>query len=203
MSSSHVGFGRRVGALVRDTVEAVVLAVVLFLVLQVFVQNTVVEGSSMRPNFADKEHLLVSKIAYRIGEPQRGDVVVFHAPGIPDKDFIKRVIAVPGETVALRDGIVLIDGLPLVEPWAPLFDASTFSPYEVPDGHVFVLGDNRANSNDSRVFGAKGVTGLQEPAVPLDLLVGRAWLSVWPVDTLGFVRPDEPGPGRTVEAAFP
>lgn len=183
-------WGRRLGTLARDTVEAVVLAVVLFLVLQVFVQNTVVEGQSMQPNFVDREHLLVSKMAYRIGEPRRGDVVVFHAPGIPDKDFIKRVIGLAGETVELRRGVVFIDDQPIAEPWVPRLDSSSFGPYVIPDAHLFVLGDNRPDSNDSRVFGRLADTGLDEPAVPMDLVVGRAWITVWPMDRLGVVRAD-------------
>lgn len=174
--------------LVRDVVEAVALAVVLFLVLQLFIQNTVVEGQSMQPNFVDREHLLVSKIAYRLGDPARGDVVVFHAPGTADKDYIKRVIALPGETVEIRAGTVYINGEPIEEPWAPVQDRSDFGPYVVPTEHLFVLGDNRANSNDSRVFGQMPGTGLTEPAVPLDLIVGRAWITLWPADRIGVVR---------------
>ena len=189
-------WGRRLGTLVRDTVEAAVLAVVLFLVLQVFVQNTVVEGSSMLPNFVDREHLLVSKMAFRLGEPKRGDVVVFHAPGIPDKDFIKRVIGLAGETVEVRIGVVYINNQPIEEPWRPRGDRSSFGPYLVPAAHLFVLGDNRPDSNDSRVFGRLPDTGLNEPAVPIELVVGRAWITVWPMDRLGIVRADRPsGPG--------
>ncbi len=193
------GWGRRLGGLARDTVEALVLAVVLYVILQVFVQNTVVEGSSMQPNFVDSEHLLVSKLAYMKGAPHRGDVVVFRVPGLGGEDFIKRVVALPGETVELRDGVVFVDGAPLEEPWAPSADTSDFGLYRVPPGHVFVLGDNRADSNDSRVFGraASGLPGLDEPAISLDLVVGKAWLTVWPLQSVGLVRADAPGPGRS------
>jgi signal peptidase I len=173
--------------LVRDVVEAVLLAVVLFLVLQFFVQNTVVEGQSMQPNFVDREHLLVSKLAYRMGEPKRGDVVVFRAPGTADKDYIKRVIGLPGETVELRSGVVHVDGAAIEEPWSPVPDTSDFGPYQVPSDHLFVLGDNRPNSNDSRVFGRLADTGLTQPAIPLDLVVGRAWVVLWPADRIGMV----------------
>jgi signal peptidase I len=181
------GWGRRLGTLARDTLEAVVLALVLFAVLQVFVQNTVVEGDSMEPNFVDREHLLVSKMAYRWGVPARGDVVVFHAPELPDKDYIKRVIGLPGEIVELRRGEVYVDGAPIEEPWLPRADRSSFGPYAVPAGHVFVLGDNRAYSNDSRAFGRVPGTGLANPAVPMELVVGRAWVIVWPIDRVGLV----------------
>jgi signal peptidase I len=189
------GLARHLGTLLRDTLEAVGLAVVLFFVLQLFVQNTVVEGSSMVPNFVDQEHLLVNKLAYRVGEPKRGDVVVFHAPGSAKKDFIKRVIALPGETVEIRDGRVEVDGQPIDEPWGPRLDESDFGPVEVPPESYFVLGDNRANSNDSRIFGSMAGSAEVRGSVPRGSIVGRVWMSVWPLNRLGPVRADSPTPG--------
>ena len=182
------GLASRLGGFLRDLIEAVVLAVVLFFALQYVVQNTVVEGSSMHPNFVNREHLLVNKLAYRRSEPMRGDVVVFRSDEPSGKEFIKRVIGLPGDTVELREGAVYIDGQPLAEPWLPIVDESDFPPYQVPLGHYFVLGDNRANSNDSRVFGTGyGTQGFEEHAVPEQLIVGKVWLSVWPMDTWGIV----------------
>jgi signal peptidase I len=197
------GLARHLGTLIRDTLEAVGLAVVLFLVLQLFVQNTVVEGSSMVPNFVDQEHLLVNKLAYRVGEPKRGDVVVFHAPGVARKDFIKRVIALPGETVELNDGVVLVNGGTIDEPWAPRFDDSDYGPYTVPQESYFVLGDNRGNSNDSRVFGNMAAGDEAQPAIPRDRIVGRVWLSVWPMERWGVVRADSPDAGAETEGLAP
>ena len=182
----------RLGALVRDLIEAVVLAAVLFLVLQFALQNTIVEGASMEPNFVDRQWLLVNKLAYRLGEPQRGDVIVFHAPDQPDKDFIKRVIALPGETVTLRSGRVNIDGQDLGEPWQPWHDESAYGPYEVPENQYFVLGDNRPRSNDSRTWNGAG------GALEAERIVGKAWLSVWPRETWAVVATDGPGPARSL-----
>lgn len=179
-----LGKRSRLGVLVRDVLEALALALVVFLVLQFAIQNTVVEGSSMEPNFVDGERLLVNKLKYRFAEPQRGDVIVFHAPGISDRDFIKRVVALPGDTVALEDGQVLIDGEALEEPWMPRTGAGSFPPSSVPEGHYFVLGDNRPNSNDSRRW----------EALPKESIVGQVWLSVWPLETLGLVSSEGPGP---------
>ena len=189
--------GSRLGGFARDVLEAILLAVLLFFGLRLVVQNTVVEGSSMHPNFVDQEHLLVNKLAYRNDGPERGDVVVFKSES-DDKEFIKRVIGLPGETVRMEDGRVFVGGQLLEEPWAPRFDASDFGPYVVPEGHYFVLGDNRANSNDSRVFGTPySNEAMAGPAVPASRIVGEAWLTVWPPDRLGFV----PEPAVAVETS--
>jgi signal peptidase I len=180
----------RLGAVLRDVIEAVVLATVLFLALQLGIQNTIVDGPSMEPNFVDQQWLLVNKLAYRLGEPGRGDVIVFNAPDGSTREFIKRVIALPGETVMVRDGRVLVEGVVLDEPWDPHLDGSSFGPFLVPEGQLFVLGDNRANSNDSRSWG-----GLELPRV-----VGRAWVSIWPRATWGRVAADRPSPVPTVAA---
>jgi len=178
----------RAGAVLRDILEAAVLAAVLFVVLQFALQNTIVEGASMEPNFIDREWLLVNKLAYRWSDPARGDVIVFDSPETEDKEFIKRVIGLPGETVAIRRGAVHIDGRPIDEPWRPIRDAGSYGPFTVPDGSYFVLGDNRPNSNDSRTF--NGVGG----ALPRAAIVGKAWLVVWPFAAWGFVQADGPSP---------
>ncbi len=182
----------RLGAILRDVIEAVVLAAVLFLVLQFALQNTIVEGASMEPNLVDRQWLLVNKLAYRLGEPQRGDVIVFHSPDQPGKDFIKRIVALPGETVEMEAGRILVDGRLLEEPWQPWSDDSNYGPYPVPEGQVFVLGDNRARSNDSRTWSGAG-GGLE-----VDRIVGKAWLSVWPREVWGQVAVDGPGPARSL-----
>jgi len=180
--------GRAVTVLVRDIVEAVVLAGVLFFVLQFALQSTIVEGTSMEPNFFDDEWVMVNKLAYRFGEPQRGDVIVFHAPDGPKKDYIKRIIAVGGETVQLSSGAVFVDGVPIDEPWLPAADTTAFGPYEVPDGQLFVLGDNRAASSDSRLWPV--------PGLDAGRVVGKVWLSVWPRRAWGIVPSDAPPAGR-------
>ena len=181
---------RRLGILIRDLVEALVLAVLLYVGLQLVVQNSVVEGHSMEPNFADRELLLVNKLAYRWAPPSRGDVIVFYAPDAPGKEFIKRVIGLPGEVVEIRGGLVHLNGRVFSEPWEPITDRMPFGPYRVPEGQVFVLGDNRPNSNDSRTWGGDG------GALSLSSVVGKVWLRLWPRDRWGVVHAASPAAGH-------
>lgn len=191
-AASPPTLGRRAahaaGLALRDLVEAIALAAVLWFALQFALQSTIVEGSSMEPNFFSDEWVMVNKLAYRFGAPQRGDVIVFHAPDAVDKDYIKRVIGLPGETVQVREGAVYVDGQPIQEPWLPRVDRTAFGPYRVPEGHVFVLGDNRPESSDSRLW---PVAGLGE-----ERIVGKVWLSVWPRRAWGVVPSDAPPAGR-------
>lgn len=175
-------------ALARDVVEAAVLAALLFFVLQFALQSTIVEGTSMEPNFFDGEWVMVNKLAYRLGTPERGDVIVFHAPDAPNKDYIKRVIAVAGETVQVRSGDIYVDGERIGEPWLPEDDATAFGPYRVPDGQLFVMGDNRPASSDSRLW--------PSPGLDASRVVGKVWLSVWPRRAWGVVPSDAPPAGR-------
>jgi signal peptidase I len=137
----------------------------------------------------------VNKLAYRLGEPQRGDVVVFHNPANPKEDYIKRIVGLPGDTVDFRDGIAYVNGLPLDEPYVnpPTRGAISGGPTVIPDDHLFVMGDNRPNSRDSRAFGA----------LEQELVVGKAWVRVWPVSEWGRVGHIDliPGQPSTVEAA--
>jgi signal peptidase I len=185
----------RLGAILRDVLEAVLVAVVLFVVLQFGLQNTIVDGPSMEPNFVAGQWLIVNKLTYRFGPPARGDVIVFYAPDGSGKEYIKRVIALPGETVALRRGQVAVDGVPLDEPWLPQRDGTAFGPYVVPPGTVFVLGDNRPMSNDSRTWIS------ENSALADDRIIGRAWLSIWPRGRWGVVGSDRVAPGRPPDLA--
>ncbi|RME32960.1 MAG: signal peptidase I, partial [Thermoflexia bacterium] len=112
-----------------------------------------------------------------LGGPRRGDVVVLTVPGNPDR-LIKRVVALGGETIAIQNGQILIDGAPLVESWAVRLGGPDYPPTLVPEGHIFVLGDNRGHSNDSRSFGP----------VPVKNIVGRAIFIYWPPAEIGPVR---------------
>ena len=179
---------RILGVVLRDVAEAALLAGVLYFVLQFALQSTIVEGTSMEPNFFDGEWVLVNKLAYRFGEPERGDVIVFHAPDTPDKDYIKRIIGRPAEAVQVRPGQVFVDGARIDEPWLPRLDATAFGPYVGPDDHLFVMGDNRPASSDSRLWRD---AGLAESRV-----VGKVWLSVWPRRAWGVVPSDAPPAGR-------
>lgn len=164
----------------RELIETVLIAVVLFLLLQIVVKNFRVTGDSMQPSFVDGQFVLVDKLSYRFADPKRGDVIVFRYPRDPSEDFIKRIIGLPGETVQIADGNVYIDGHPLSEPYLHSQPTVTYHPLEITLGEdeFFVLGDNRRYSSDSRTWGA----------VTRRDIIGRAWLSYWPPSLWGIVR---------------
>ncbi len=173
----------------RPLVEVGIVTMLLALAAQTAVQSRVVEGSSMEPTLRDGERVLVDRVAY-IGsrEPRRGDVVVFRAwPRRMDpfdsemadaEDFIKRVIAIPGDVIEVRDGRVIVNGRTLDEKHSDQPTVGEVDPLVVAGGEYFVLGDNRNNSSDSRLFGT-----LSE-----DRIVGRAWARYWPFGNAGRMR---------------
>ena len=198
--------------IVRELLEAVVLALLVFFVIQISVQNFRVEGHSMRPTLDGKEYLMVNKLSYlRVdmkrlsglvpfwdveGEedkylpfahpPRRGDVIVFHAPIKPDRDFVKRVVGLPGERVEIRAGTVYINGVKLKESYLAgsnltgsmdcIPKLSSFSCI-LQEDQYFVMGDNRGSSNDSRDWGPVG----------LENIVGKVWFIYWPLSRLPFL----------------
>ncbi|MFZ5918415.1 MAG: signal peptidase I [Chloroflexota bacterium] len=151
-------------------------ATLVSLLINAFVaQAMIVHGPSMWPNLSYNDRVIVNKMAYRLGDgPQRGDVVVVALPDEPEL-LVKRVVALPGETVAVRGGQVFIDGRPLQEPWAVHQGGIDCPPTPVPPGHLFVLGDNRPASRDSRWFGP----------VAVDDIDGRVSFVVWPLQQIG------------------
>ncbi len=171
----------------RELTETIVLALVIFLLMRQVIQNYRIESHSMEPTFTEGQFILVNKLAYVLGEPARGDVVVFHNPRNTDQDYIKRIIALPGDTLEIVDQQVLINGLPLDNSFLgfPNRVGERYGPEVIEPGHLFVMGDNRPNSSDSRVFGQ----------LSQDLLVGQAWLRVWPADKWGLIRHYELEPG--------
>jgi len=167
-----------VSSWLRELVEAVLPALVIVLVVNVFLaQATRVEGQSMDPNLHNNQRIIIEKLTYRFRPPRRGEIVVLRRPQ-PDP-LIKRVIGLPGEKVAIHNEQVYIDGEPLDEPYLREITGGVMSPEIVPERHVFVLGDNRDSSNDSRAFGM----------VALDDIVGRAWIRYWPPKEVGLVFP--------------
>jgi signal peptidase I len=193
---------------VRELLETAVFILLVFLIVRGVVQNFKIEGSSMEPTLHTGQYILVNKliyfhfdlnaplrllpgqadlpprIVYPFRPPQRGDIVVFEYPRDVRKDYIKRVIGLPGEVIEIREGSVYIDGKRLDEPY--LRGASTYclSGYRcaqglitVPPGSIFVMGDNRGNSSDSREW----------DALPLDRVVGQAWLIYFPFSDWGLV----------------
>ncbi len=190
---------------VREIVETLLLAFIIFVAVRAVVLNFRVDGSSMIPNLEDREMLLVNRNVYfhfdlnsaldklpfveRDGErivylfhpPERGDIVVFDPPTVADKPYIKRVIGLPGDTITIENGNVYRNGVLLDEPYIEdgITDCrgSRCDPVRVPDGTVYVLGDNRRNSTDSRIFGP----------VSVDSIIGKAWVTYWPLDDFGLV----------------
>jgi signal peptidase I len=185
-------------ALIKELIETVILALLIFLGLQFSVQNFRVEGSSMQPTLVEGQYLLVNKLVYLRLAPQdaetllafsaaeqegsifpftppaRGDVIIFHYPRDPSRDFVKRVIGLPGETAEIIRGEVFINGQKLDEPYITRPDSGSMAPFIVGPDDYFVLGDNRRASNDSRDWGT----------VPSRNIIGRAWVTYWPLDKL-------------------
>jgi signal peptidase I len=155
-------------------------ALVAAYAIKVFVvQPFYIPTGSMEPTVMPQDRILVSKLAYYLGEPRRGDIVVFAAPHDAEgRDFLKRIVALGGETVSERDGQIFVNGKRLAEPYvSPVRDHSDFPPIRVPKGDYFVMGDNRSNSSDSRVFGPLSRRAIRGKAVviywPLSLGPGR------------------------------
>lgn len=174
-----------------DWIKALLIAFILaFVVRTYFFSPIVVDGSSMLPTLHDRDKMIVNKFTYRLNEPERFDIVVFHA--IDQKDFIKRVIGLPGEHVKMEDGILYIDGQEVSEPFFDSSEVQFDYPYTrdfsleeipggydiIPEGFVLVLGDNRNNSTDSRTIGL----------ISMDDIVGKASLIFWPYDRIQMIK---------------
>lgn len=162
--------------------EFLVILLVSFVLVFGFVRPFVVEAfwipsASMVPTLKYGDRVLVNKFIYRFTEPQRGDIIVFKSVEGDDQDLIKRVVGVPGDEIAVRGGKLFVNGEPQQEPYVnkKYPDRSFYAPTTVPKDHVFAMGDNRANSQDSRIFGP----------VPEKNIEGEAFLRFWPPDRIG------------------
>ncbi len=193
--------GRRFRRVTWEILQTLVLAGLIFLLVRGVAQNFRVEGPSMEPGLQNGQYLLVNKAVYfkvdlktlskylpfiRSGSdpskylfhsPDRGDVIVFRYPKDPSRDFIKRVIGVPGDTISITDGAVSVNGVVLSEPYITFPSKTDMEPLVVPSHSYFVMGDNRANSSDSRAWGF----------VPEDNIIGKAMFSYWPLSDFGGV----------------
>ena len=198
----------RIRSIVRELLETALFILLVFLIVRGIVQNFKIEGSSMEPNLHTGQYILVNKLVYfhfdlnaplrllpgqedlpqrviyPFYQPRRGDIVVFEYPQDVTKDYIKRVIGLPGDQVEIRDGQVLVNGRELEQPYllgTPTYCLTGYAcqsdPVTVPEGHLFVMGDNRGNSSDSREWGA----------LPFDRVVGQAWLIYYPIREWGLV----------------
>ena len=161
----------------KDWAISIVVAIVLaFFIRQFIVELYVVDGPSMRPTLQSQERLVVNKFIYRFRAPERGEVLVFRYPRDPSRDFIKRVIAVAGDTIEIKDGRVFVNGQLQNEEYILEKTRGSYPLSTVPEGHIFVMGDNRNNSEDSR-FRDVGF-------VSLDMVKGKAIMVFWPLDQL-------------------
>lgn len=170
--------------LFRELVWSLVLVALLSAVSSLGIDRVRVDGASMAPTLASGQHLLANKLAYSglvprvfAGRdnvedviPNRGDIVIFHPPTPDNSIFVKRVVGLPGETVSLHNGTVYVDDAALDEPYIAFHDRSSMAPLHIPAGYIFVLGDNRPVSSDSRAWGL----------VPTRNIEGVAWLRYWP-----------------------
>lgn len=157
-------------AFFREIAITVALALAIFFLLRFTIDTVIVVGISMEPSFHSGQRVLVSKVSYRIHEPERGDVIIFSPANGEDKDLIKRIIARPGDTVEIKDGAVYVNGTKLKEPYIQSPPSYHMKEQKVPEKKYFVLGDNRNQSNDSH----------NGWVVPRQNIIGKAWVSIWP-----------------------
>lgn len=182
---------KRISAFFTDLMETIVISLSIFLVVYLFfMQPHQVNGQSMVPNFQSGDYVLTDKISYKLGTPQRGDIIVFHAPPAANCakgtgcDFIKRILALPGETVEVNNDTIFVNGKPLAEPYVPV-DFETLPGFYMQNGPVtlgsdeyFAVGDNRPHSSDSRSWGP----------IKKNEIVGKAFFRYWPLDTIGVIQ---------------
>jgi signal peptidase I len=162
--------------LIREVGETILIAGILFLVVNLVTARIRVEGSSMEPSLHDGEFVVINRLAYRWANPDRGEIIVFNFPLDPERRFIKRIIGLPGDTVSVHQGIVFVNDIPLEEPYIyapPEYDGE----WIIEEGHYFVLGDNRNNSSDSQNWGSLGA----------EEIIGKAVIVYWPITDLGII----------------
>ena len=187
---------RYIRILISELFKSIILALLVYMALQASIRNYTVLGSSMQPTLEEGEYVLVNKLVYLrlrpqqlaallpfvefeddetifpFHPPQPGEVIIFRFPQDESRDFVKRVVAVPGDTLEIRQGKLYVNGEAPDEPYVTHPDNSNTGPLIVPEGSYFVLGDNRRASNDSREWGP----------VPMENVIGRAWISFWPLE---------------------
>jgi len=163
-----------------DILETLVLAIILYFGINAVSARVRVDGFSMNPTLQDGEYILINKLAYQLGEPMRGDIVVFVFPVNPEEDLIKRIIGLPGDIISVQDGVLSINGVVMDEPYInapPAYDGT----WHVTEGELFVLGDNRNDSRDSHQWGL----------LPVENVIGRAVLIYWPPEEWKIIKHTE------------
>jgi signal peptidase I len=183
---------------VREIIQIVIVAIVLVVPIRFFIaQPFIVSGASMFPTFENKDYLIIDELSYRIREPRRGEVIVFKYPEQPKQFFIKRIIGLPGETVTIENNTVTITNTENPEGFIldqSFLDDTVLTTKQgnpsvtLDEGHYFVMGDNRARSSDSRIWGS----------LDQDLIIGRAWLRLWPLQNINFLPGDANLENKTI-----
>lgn len=163
-------------SVLREILETALLALIVFLILNTLTGRFQVRGSSMQPTLQDGQYLVVSKVAYWLRPPSRGDVIVFQPPNGLLDDYIKRIVGLPGEQIRIQEGEVLVDGVPLEEPYV-ISQGGYSGSWKLGGDEYFVLGDNRGNSSDSHMWGT----------LPQENIIGKAWLCYWPPEAWDIV----------------
>ena len=174
-----------------DIIETIVVAAAIFVVVYLFLlQPHQVRGASMEPNLSDGQYILTDKISYRFDKPRRGDIIVFKAPVDPNFDYIKRIIGLPGESIQIKGGKIIIQntthpkGFVLEEPYKingsdqPGTLLEDNKEFKISEDNYFVLGDNRNQSFDSREWGELSRKNI----------IGKTWLRYWPISKFSFVK---------------
>jgi len=166
-------YAKKIGLLIFEVVKVVLISLAIILPVRMFlIQPFYVEGASMEPSFYNREYLIVNEIVYRFNKPQRGEVIVFKYPKNPSTYYIKRILALPGETIEIISGKVYVNNKILEEEYIKLFSTDNTEEIILAESEYFVLGDNRNNSYDSRRFGP-----LKEKYI-----IGKVWFRGWPLD---------------------
>lgn len=161
------------GSFLLETVQTIVLAIVLYFLIDTVVARVRVENISMLPTLEPGEFLLVNKLTYKVGDVEHGDIIIFHNPQNPIEDYIKRVVGIAGDEVIVQDGIVSVNGQTLEEDYISA-TVTYEGKWNVPEGALFVLGDNRNQSSDSHSWGF----------VPVSNVVGKAIVIYWPLTNM-------------------
>lgn len=168
------------GMYLGEILESVAIAVILAVIIRFFLfQPFYIPSGSMEPTLKPGDRIIVNKLIYRYSQPKRGDIMVFKYPRDPARDFIKRTVGLPEETVEIKDSKVYINNKEIPQPFLePGLKFGSFGPVEVPEGSYFMMGDNRNNSEDSRVWGT----------LPRENIVGKAMFIYWPLSRIGMVK---------------
>lgn len=169
--------------IIWEIFSTLIPAILIALFINVYIAEAaeIEAGPSMQPNLFAGYRVMTEKVSYYLHEPQRGDIVVVERPE-NEGNLIKRVMGLPGETIEVRDGHTFINGAAVDEPWVVYFGGKDIPLTRIPDDHVFVMGDNRPVSRDSRDIGP----------VTINSIIGRGWFVYWPLDALQFLSPISP-----------